>query len=139
MTPTIASIRCGITTRWFITISGPAKTIATNTGISASCVPKSKKNTGPGATVTETTTTTATTTKIAIDTGLIGNRQAVACPHFLPWMACNGLLEGLTFGVNSGKSSGYDAVENSPVKPDRARLHSIRHAGDRRPAGRRPA
>lgn len=84
-------------------------------------------------------TTTTTTTKIAIDTGLIGNRQAVACPHFLPWMACNGLLGGLTFGVNSGKSSGYDAVENSPVKPDRARLRSIRHAGDRRPAGRRPA
>ncbi len=57
-----------------------AKTIATNRGISASCVPKSKKNTGPGATVTETTTTT--TTKIAIDTGLIGNRQRRRLPPF---------------------------------------------------------
>jgi len=42
---------------------------------------------------------------------------------------------GLTFATNSGKSSGYDALENRLATPDFVGLRGCCHAGNRRPAG----
>ncbi len=56
MTPTTTTTTSGTTTKWSITISGRTNIIAIPIAIFASCLQRSKKNTGTGATVTASPT-----------------------------------------------------------------------------------